>query len=45
MTELGFFLAGAVVGLVTGWFVCVYIMSTIIKKEGPEKILEIFKKK
>jgi predicted small secreted protein len=45
MSELGYFLAGAVFGLVAGWFVCAYIMGTIIKKEGPEKILEIFKKK
>ena len=42
---VGGFLAGAVFGFVGGWFVCAYIMGTIIKKEGPEKILEIFKKK
>lgn len=45
MSELGFFLAGTVVGLVAGWFVCAYIMGTIIKENGPEKILEIFRKK
>jgi hypothetical protein len=45
MSELGYFLAGAVFGLVAGWFVCAYIMGTIIKKEGAERILEIFKKK
>jgi hypothetical protein len=45
MNQLGYFLAGAVFGLVSGWFICAFIMGTIIKKEGAEKILEIFKKK
>ena len=45
MSELGYFLAGAVFGLVAGWFFCVHMMCEIIRKQGTEKILEIFKKK
>jgi hypothetical protein len=45
MSEFGYFLGGTVFGLVAGWLVCAHIMGTIIKKEGAEKILEIFNKK
>ena len=45
MSELAYFLAGAVFGIVAGWFVCVHMMCTTIRKQGAEKILEIFKKK
>ncbi len=44
MSELGYFLAGAGIGLAVGFHVACMIMKKLIKDE-PEKFAQIFKKK